>query len=124
MKSLPSKIGPILGFIGGLVMVVFKIIFLITESDPNPTMLLSISVSMLWGVLAIVGFIIALKEKDIGYYLVFVAGVGSLVGIFIPVQIPFLNYIQSLKLTQSFYFIDVALMLLGGILSLISVRKD
>ena len=89
---------------------------------PSIAKLIASVVSMLWGVLAIVGFIITLKEKKIGYYLVFIAGIGVTVGILIPIGGT--DYIQSLKLTNSFYFIDVALMLIGGILSLISALKE
>jgi len=120
VKSLSLKVGPILGFIGGLIMVVVRVITLINGLDIF--LLISTLVSMLWGVLAIAGFILTLTEKKIGYYLVFIAGIGIFVGMFIPIS--GLNYIQSLKLTNSFYFIDVALMLIGGILSIISVRKE
>lgn len=125
VKFLPSKIGPIVGFIGGLILIVPKIIFLINGADPNSTMLLTISVGILCGVLIIAGFMITLVEIDIGYYVVFIAGVACAVGIFIPIRVPILNYFQSPKLIKSYIFnIDVALMFIGGIFSLISVRKD
>ncbi len=115
MKFLRYKTGPLLGFIGGLVLAIFLLIAI-----PNFifTSIIELRISMflllLWGVLAIVGFRITLKENKIGYYLLFVAGVGSLVELFI---FPMLLIIFPIPIV-------VPLLLIGGILSLITIKED
>jgi hypothetical protein len=125
------KSGYILGLIGGTIMLVFglediqlnmSIIILggLTSPIPLYARVLNLVVPIVWGVLGITGAVIGLRGTQMGDYLMLIAGIGGLAGTFIPIamyeMVP--SYMVPVFLNGSFIYIDVILMILGGILSI------
>jgi hypothetical protein len=75
--------------------------------------------TVLWGVIGIIGALLAFQGKRIGNILAIVGGALALIGLFIPLGIINTGVPVPVFLSYSLLFIDIILMLLGGILGLI-----
>ena len=74
-------------------------------------------VSVIWAGLAIYGAVLAFRENENGKKYMLLAGIGGIIGTFIPIYIWDVNgWTQMIKLNGSAMFIDVVLILIGAIL--------
>lgn len=86
--------------------------------DPS---LLTVSaiVTLVWGLLGLVGAILAFTGKKMGVYLMLIAGGIATVGMFIPIGTYTITIIPiAVNMNSSMFFVDPILLLLGGILGL------
>jgi hypothetical protein len=122
------KVGPYLSIIGGLILIIYRIIIMTNEFLGSTSLASAVILAktiqlvfvIIWGGLIILGAFLVLRNKLIGKYLALVGGIGAIIGLFI--NIPFndgtpVPYYQNLSST--FFFIDIALMLIGAILMII-----
>jgi len=110
-------IGPIIALIGGILLLIAGLIGLTNPLLQAlmalvPIIALSFVMSLLLGILALVGAFMAITGKKAGNYLTLIAGLVGTVGMFIP-----LYYVVMLVIT--FIFIDPILILIGGILGVL-----
>ena len=84
-------------------------------------MLLTVSaiLTLVWGLLGLVGAILAFTGKKMGVYLMLIAGGIATVGMFIPIGTYTLLFVTiAVNMNSSMFFVDPILLLLGGILGL------
>lgn len=128
-------VGPILALVGGVIMIVasffvFMSIF-ITEASltgsgltwadvgfSRDLMYLRFILTLLWGVLGIVGGILAIFGKKFGSILALIGGIIGIAGMFIPLGTITFIVPVPVSMSSSFMFVDPTLMLIGGILGL------
>ena len=137
-----AKAGPILGIIGGALLLLGGLISFGTQGtiqayltlvsltwadiglDPMFLTINSI-MTLTWGILGLLGAIFAMQGKKFGVYLMLVIGMISTVGLFIPIATyTMLSIPLSISLNGSFLFVDPILLLLGGILGLTLKAKE
>ncbi|MHA1785633.1 MAG: hypothetical protein ACTSX4_12160 [Candidatus Helarchaeota archaeon] len=132
-----SKIGGIIAIIGGSLLLIGGLIALGTMSmlettlqfagltwadiGFNPIILyLNFIFTLVWGIIAMIASIMALKENNLGNVLNLIIGIVACVGLFIPIgvlSIPGAT-IVTISLNSSFIYVDPFLVLIGGILGL------
>ena len=86
--------------------------------DPS---LLTVSaiVTLVWGLLGLVGAILAFTGKKMGVYLMLIAGGIATVGMFIPIGTYTITIIPMVvNMNSHMFFVDPILLLVGGILGL------
>ncbi len=128
-------VGPILALVGGAIMLISSVfVFIsigITEAEligggltwadvgfPKELMYVRFALTLIWGVLGLIGGILAMLGKKFGSILALIGGIMGIAGMFIPlgtitIIIPF-----PVSLSASFVFVDPTLILVGGILGL------
>jgi hypothetical protein len=132
-----EKVGPILGIVGSaLVLIAGFISFGVQATveaqlalgglswedigfDPSILMIRSIIVIVL-ALVGLIGAILALTGKRVGAFLLLIAGIVAVVGIFIPLGTITIGFISiPVPMTYSMFFVDPFIMLIGGILALV-----
>ena len=86
--------------------------------DPS---LLTVSaiLTVVWGLLGLVGAILAFTGKKMGVYLMLIAGGIATVGMFIPIGTYTISFVTiAVNMNSHMFFVDPILLLLGGILGL------
>ena len=128
-------VGPILALVGGGIMLmsgyfVFSSIALneaeltgggLSWADvgfSRELMYIRFILTLLWGVLGIIGGILALMGKKFGSILALIGGILGIAGMFIPLGTITIVIPVPVSISGSFLFVDAALMLIGGILGL------
>ncbi len=128
-------VGPILALAGGCIMLIagFFVYTSIAITEASLTsgglswadvgfsrelMYLRFILTLLWGVLGIIGGILALMGKKFGSILALIGGILGIAGMFIPLGTITVVISVPVSLSSSFLFVDAALMLVGGILGL------
>jgi len=128
-------VGPILALIGGIVMLFSS--FLVSESliaighnlvDADlhwfevglypELMILGFVCTILWGVLGIIGGIIALFGKKSGSIVALIGGILGYVGALVPLGTNISATLIPMTFSGSFFLLDPILIILGGILGL------
>lgn len=86
----------------------------------DPTLLtVSAILTLVWGLLGLVGAILAFTGKKMGVYLMLIAGGIATVGMFIPIGTYTILFVTiAVNMNSSMFFVDPILLLLGGILGL------
>lgn len=86
----------------------------------DPTLLtVSAILTLVWGLLGLVGAILAFTGKKMGVYLMLIAGGIATVGMFIPIGTYTITFVTiAVNMNSSMFFVDPILLLLGGILGL------
>ena len=75
--------------------------------------------TLVWGLLGLVGAILAFTGKKMGVYLMLIAGGIATVGMFIPIGTYTISFVTiAVNMNSSMFFVDPILLLLGGILGL------
>ncbi|MFX0031066.1 MAG: hypothetical protein ACFE8E_00205 [Candidatus Hodarchaeota archaeon] len=125
-----GKAGPIVGLVGGTLMLVAAVIqiqynltYMLMGSPisrPLIPTIISIIITVVWASLGISGAFLGLRDKKLGNVLMIIAGAGSLVGGFTPISIFTIDtyYRGFIFLNATLMSIDPILMLIGGILSI------
>ena len=115
----------IAGFIGFGLMATIQAILTtsgLTWADVglDPSLLtVSAILTLVWGLLGLVGAILAFTGKKMGVYLMLIAGGIATVGMFIPIGTYTITIIPiAVNMNSSMFFVDPILLLLGGILGL------
>ena len=128
-----ALIGPIIGVCGGILFVLTGFIvwfspglffgssFIYATEPLNLWMYLSIIFTFLWGILVILGAIFVFFNIKLGGILMIIFGILGLVGSFIPIDYWMMapGYYLLVTLNKTFFYIDVILSVIGGILSLV-----
>ena len=130
-------VGPILGLIGGLILTVgglrifssiaqiegLLVLMSMTWADIgfNPVLLyLQMILTIVLGLLGLIGAILAFVGKKIGVYLMLISGLVATIGMFIPMGTILIIVIPiPVTLNSSLFFVDPILLLLGGIFGLL-----
>jgi len=129
-------VGPILALIGGFIM--FAASFFVFQSIAVTEvslaymgyswadvgfsielMYLRFMCTLLWGVLGVIGGIVAISGKKIGSIIALLGGILGIVGMFVPLGYITISTPVPVSLSASFLFLDPILMILGGTLGLI-----
>jgi len=128
-----ALVGPILGVIGATLLVIAgfvgfgaqaliaALISPLTFADIglDPTLLTMNSVlTLVWGLLGLIGAILAFTGKKIGVYLMLIFGLIATVGMFVPIGSYTIIISIPINMNSSMFFVDPVLLLLGGILGL------
>ena len=85
---------------------------------------ISAIVTIFWASLALFSSVILLRGNDIGYIILLIAGIGGIIGNFFPIFSYDVGwgYIQIIYLNSTALYIDLVLMLIGGIYG-VALRK-
>ena len=78
---------------------------------------ISAIVTIVWASLALFSSVILLKGNNLGYKILLIAGIGGIIGNFIPIfsyDVGY-GYIQIIYLNSTAAYIDLVLMLIGGL---------
>ncbi|GAG89478.1 unnamed protein product [marine sediment metagenome] len=130
------KIGPILGLIGSVLLLIAAFGGFRAQSDLEKTltglglnwaaigfdpwiMMTSTLLTLLLGVMGVLGTILVFNNKKSGAYLLLIAGCIAVLGMFIPIGS--INYLLTsipVSLSYSLLLVEPFLMLIGGILTL------
>lgn len=130
-------VGPILGLIGGLLLMVagLRVFSSIAQIEGllalggltwadvgfDPMLFyLQIIITIVWGLLGFIGALLAFVGKKIGVYLMLISGLVATIGMFIPMGTILIIVIPiPVTLNSSLFFVDPILLLLGGIFGLL-----
>ena len=131
-----ALVGPILGVIGATLLTVAGFIgfglmatlqallatYGLTWADVglDPSLLnVSAILTLVWGLLGLIGAILAFLGKKIGVYLMLIFGLIATVGMFIPIGTYTILLVSiPVNMNTSMFFVDPILLMLGGILGL------
>jgi len=127
------KAGPIVGLHGGVVMIInglsqmqgILMVYLFPQSIPLLIRIISFLVTIAWGALGVSGAVLSLRNRKEGFTLMLTAGIGGIVGAFIPIYIYDTGYyFIIIFLNNTLIFIDVVLILIGAILTIALVKRE
>ncbi|NVM43404.1 MAG: ABC transporter permease [Candidatus Lokiarchaeota archaeon] len=131
------KIGPILGLIGSVLLLIAGFRGFGVQSDIedilaasalswasigfNPWILMTRTIlTILFGAIGLIGTILLFNGKKLGAYLLLIVGSFAVLGMFIPIgTIIFLSTSIPVSLSYSFLLVEPFLILIGGILALV-----
>lgn len=131
-----ALVGPILGLIGGTLLMIGGLLVLGVMGTLEATLALSgltwvdigldptlfyvnFTMTLLFGIVGLIGAILAMVGKKIGVYLMLVMGIIAVVGLFIPIgSYTLIFLLVNITLNSSLFFVDPFLLLVGGILGL------
>lgn len=85
---------------------------------PRELMYLRFMFTLLWGVLAIIGGILAIYDYYIGNYLALIGGILVIVGMTISIGTITITYSYSISLSGSLGLMDSIFMIIGGMIGL------
>jgi hypothetical protein len=133
-----NRIGATIGLIGSMILLsvgLSRISDLYLPTFPYPdipvaTLYLQAIFTIIISVFGIIGAILAFRDNDFGYPCLLVTGIGGLGGTFFPISmsIPGGFLIEIYFMIDTFQYIDVVFMIMGGILGLVLAehkeRKD
>ena len=117
-----SKVGAVLGLVGSFILLIVGLytIRLLYNPDPNfPAILPYIigGTTIAFSALGISGAVLVFRDYSFGYIFLLVAGALGVIGTFIPIHAYDAGYtIYFTYLSNSFIYIDLVLMVVGGIL--------
>jgi len=85
---------------------------------------ISAIVTIVWASMALFSSVILLRGNDIGYIILLIAGIGGIIGNFVPILSydAGWGYMQIIYLNSTAMYIDLVLMLIGGIYG-VALRK-
>ncbi|MFX0031353.1 MAG: hypothetical protein ACFE8E_13845 [Candidatus Hodarchaeota archaeon] len=129
---MASRAGRILGEVGAIILMAYTLygiqMTMYFQSWPPSDwrLLLSIILTLVWGAGIIIGVVLAARDIKVGNYLILAFGSIALVGTFIPLHVyrfppMFFNIIP---LSMTFFYVDVLLVLVGGILAVVTGGRD
>ena len=127
-----AKIGAILGFIGGVILLIVGlsgISMSLNMYSPGfvPIFIpyITAGVTSAISAMGLYGAVLVIRDNFSGYTFLLIAGIIGIIGTFIPIYSYDDGYgwIYSYYLTSSFSFIDLVLMLIGGILGFALAEK-
>ena len=123
---MASKAGAILGLVGSILMLITALFWIslsrlpLFNPDPNfpaflPYIIGGITIAI--SAFGMSGAVLAFRDYNFGYIFLLVAGVLGVIGSFIPVHSYDSGYmIYTTYLSNTLVYIDLVLMILGGIL--------
>ncbi len=127
-----AKIGAILGFIGAVILLIVGlsgISMSINLYGPGfvPIFIpyITAGVTSAISAMGLYGAVLVIRDNFTGYTFLLIAGIIGIIGTFIPIYSydAGWGYIQLFYLSSSFSFIDLVLMLIGGILGFALAEK-
>ena len=120
-KSDRAKVIAGVGLLGGMILLItglFQTRLYGYTGDALIFYYIHAIVTIAWACFAIASSIILLRGNNKGYIILLIAGIGALIRNFIPIYQydPYgYGYIITIYLSSSMVYIDIVLMLLGGI---------
>jgi hypothetical protein len=133
IKILPKidrrKVIAGVGLLGGLILLLYGLmstrIYYSVPDESTVFRYIHGIVTIVWALMAVFSSVILLRGNKVGYILLLIAGIGGLVGSYIPIfsYDPYgYGYIQVIYLNGT-AFIDIVLMLIGGIYGVALTEK-
>jgi len=123
-KIKRAKVIAFLGLLSGVILLIVGLSATrIYGTTGNSYIFGSISAIMtiIWACLALISSVLLLREKNLGYALLLIAGIGAIIGNFIPIYSytydpwGYGGYLVVIYLNSTGSYVDIALMLIGGI---------
>lgn len=129
---MASKAGRILGEVGAIILMAYTLYYVQMSMyfgmwPPNNWKnFLSVILTLVWGSCIIVGVVLSAKDKRVGDYLILSFGTVALICTFIPLEILYFPplFFNIIPLSMTFFYVDVLLVLLGGILAITIGKRD
>ena len=125
IKFLPkadrAKVIAGVGLLGGIILLIYGLNmtrFYYDIDESTVFRYINAIVTIVWASLALIGSVKLLKGNEMGYTILFIAGIGGLVGSFIPIFAydPYgYGYIQIIYLNGTAGYFDLVIILIGGI---------
>jgi hypothetical protein len=128
-----NRLSPFLALLGGTILLITGLVGSQTiYYDTSPWDIVYIfryinaGVTAIWAGLAIYGAVLAIRGKEQGRQYMLLAGIGGIIGTFIPIYAWEIweGYTRTIKLNSSAMFIDVVLILIGGILGYALMQRE
>ena len=133
MATETTKIGAIIGLLGSIILLIVGLSGISMSRleytfDPNyPTFVSYIGrgVTIAISAFGLFGSILVFRDNNIGYTILLVAGIAGIIGTYTPIYIYVTEwgYIRTFYLSNSFLYVDLVLMLVGGILGFALAEK-
>jgi len=127
IKILPtmdrSKVIAGVGLLGGLILLLYGLIMTRIYYGAGESVVfryIHAIVTIVWAFLALSSSVILLRGNKVGYIILLIAGIGTLVGTFIPI---FSYDSYGVIYLNGTAYIDVVLMLIGGIYGVALTEK-
>lgn len=127
------KSGPIMAIVGGVILLLIGLFGLESllygyyyySGDLWETIALYVNafMTLIWGSIAIFISVSKLKGHISGDNFLLLIGIGGLIGIFIPIYLDQTYYLYSIRLLRT-YYIDIGLILVGGILDVAMIGAE
>ena len=131
-----ALVGPILGVIGATLLTIAGFIgfgamatlqvllstYGLTWADIglDPSLLtVNAILTLIWGLVGLIGAILGLVGKKIGVYLMLIFGLVATVGLFVPIGTISLIIPIPITLNSSLFIVDPILLFIGGLLGLL-----
>ena len=129
---MASKAGRILAEVGAIILMAFTLygvqmnMYFGNWPPYSWKLFLSIILTLVWGTGIIVGVVLSAKNFRVGDYLILSFGIVAFIGTFIPLEVygfPPL-FFNIIPLSGTFFYIDVLLVVTGGILAIAIGKRD
>lgn len=129
---MASKAGRILAEVGAIILMAYALLGIqvnmyIGNWPPYDwKQLLSIILTLVWGACIISGVVLSARDLRVGDYLILSFGTVAIICTFIPLEVYrfpplFLNIIP---LSMTFFYVDLILVIIGGILAITTGKRD
>jgi len=133
MATETTKIGAIIGLLGSIILLIVGLSGISMSRleytfDPNyPTFVSYIGrgVTIAISAFGLFGSILVFRDNNIGYTILLVAGIAGIIGTYTPIYnyVTEWGYIGTSYLSNTFLYVDLVLMLVGGILGFALAEK-
>jgi len=132
MATKTTKKGAIIGLLGSSILLMMGLVSIslasLYYSNPDyPAFLPYIigGVTIALSAFGLFGSILVFRDINIGYVILLVAGIAGIIGTYTPIYIYVTEwgYIRTFYLSNSFLYVDLALMVVGGILGFALAEK-
>lgn len=132
MEIQKTKVGAVLGIIGSIILLIvglsqisFTTMGFYDPGFPAFVYYITAGVTSAVSALGLYGSLMVIRDDHSGYTFLFLAGIAGIVATFIPIYAydHGYGYIQTFFAGASFGFIDLVLMLVGGILGFALAEK-
>jgi peptidoglycan/LPS O-acetylase OafA/YrhL len=133
MAEMSPRIGALLGLIGGTVLLISGLsgismarMYIYGSSDyPIFIMYITSGTTIAWACIALYGVVKIYRDEEIGKRILLIAGIVGIIATFIPIYFydTGYDYIQTFYLSSTFIYADLALIIVGGVLSYALTEK-
>jgi peptidoglycan/LPS O-acetylase OafA/YrhL len=127
MTEVNVRVGAILGLIGSVLLLVvglsgiamLRVVYSGVSDYPYFLGYITSGTTIAWSAIGLYGVVKMYREEEIGKKILLIAAVVGIIATFIPIYFydTGYGYIQTYYLSGTFVYIDLVLMLVGGILS-------
>ena len=132
MAEMSTRIGALLGLIGGTLLLINGLVGMTMARmsgyiDPDyPSFLFYITsgTTIAWSCIALYGTVKIYRDEKMGKKYLLIAGIVGIIATFIPIYFYDSGYgIQTFYLSSTFLYVDLVLIIVGGVLSYALAEK-